>query len=174
MRALTLAHSFSSHWPPARLRRRLRRAEMSLVYAASWSLLVFTRSFIVMLVRAGPGMKQPTSARLSIRARIPLVKNQGQLRLFEPEYSYTPSISTSFPHAGRRVTKTPLSPSAYTSSRLSVLMRMGGKQTLQSPKRRGESQPSKDQRGCIDLSGLRTYVPEGVSPLSLLATALLE
>ena len=32
------------------------------------------------------------------------------------------------------VTKTPLSPSAYTSSRLSVLMRTGGKHTLQRPK----------------------------------------
>ena len=31
-------------------------------------------------------------------------------------------------------TKTPLSPSAYTSSRLSVLMRTGGKHTLQRPK----------------------------------------
>ena len=30
--------------------------------------------------------------------------------------------------------KTPLSPSTYTSSRLSVLMRMGGKHTLQRPK----------------------------------------
>jgi len=37
-------------------------------------------------------------------------------------------------HEPVKETKTPLSPSAYTSSRLSVLMRMGGKHTLQSPK----------------------------------------
>ena len=81
------------------------------------------------MTKLQPGPGRPRYAgNLSRKPRLPSLCPCTGSRL-PGVYSY--SLDTVEGPRAPTETKTPLSPSAYTSSRLSVLMRMGGKQTLQ-------------------------------------------